>query len=187
MIKVLERKSFKERLIERGWSEAEAQHAHNIVSDPDRQQKHLPMKQDMSLILYWMVLTVLTVCNFLIAVVLIPFLLVLTPLQVIFIVLVLGLVFGLLFNLLIFDIEHVELKHHYAAAVFIPAMAILTMYLMTSVANKFAVRIQSGGHESPFIIGLVYVVSFLGPYGVSLIKLYLRKKQEKQTVMVRPG
>lgn len=172
-------KQLKDRLIERGWSREEAERTHNLINDPDRQAKHQPVRMQMNLIVYWMVLTVLTIGNFMISLVLIPFLLILSPTQALVVVAILGIIFGLLFNLLIFDIEHIETMHHYAAAVFIPIIAILNMYFMTSVSNKFALQIQSGGHESPFLISAVYVVMFIIPYVVTVVRSELKKRRER--------
>ncbi|MBI2147744.1 hypothetical protein HYU19_04695 [Candidatus Woesearchaeota archaeon] len=124
-------KQLKDRLIERGWSREEAERTHNLINDPDRQAKHQPVRMQMNLIVYWMVLTVLTIGNFMISLVLIPI------------------------------------------------IAILNMYFMTSVSNKFALQIQSGGHESPFLISAVYVVMFIIPYVVTVVRSELKKRRER--------
>jgi len=173
-------KGLKERLIERGWSEAEAHRVHEIMHSKENVEKHITIKQNMNLTLYWMSLIVLTICNLLVSLVLIPFLLVLKSFFVDIIAVILGVVFGLLFNLVINDIEHIEIKHHLVAAVFIPSLAIVNVFIMVNVANRFAEILKLDIHRNPLIISILYATAFIVPYIITVVRNDVFKKKEVQ-------
>jgi len=169
-----------ERMREKGWSEEEIQKTMNIMHSHEKVEKHIGMKKEMNLIIYWSVLLVLTVCNFLISVVLIPMLLILKPGWMELIVIIIGFVLGLLFNHLLWDIEHIEKKHHFAAAIFMPLIAIINMFIIVNIANSIEEQVQNisgvpfGVHENPFIISLLYIGAFIAPYAFSMIKYEIK-------------
>ncbi|MCX6706619.1 MAG: hypothetical protein NT001_00570, partial [Candidatus Woesearchaeota archaeon] len=105
-------KTFRERLVEKGWAEDEIKKTMNMVYGEGKQEKHIEYKKEMNKVVYWATLLVLTIANFLISIVLIPFLLVMKPYQLGMIAGLLGFMFGLMFNLIVRDIEHIETKHH---------------------------------------------------------------------------
>ncbi len=152
---------------EKGWSEEEIKNALNKVYSPEKEEKHIEYKKEMNKVVYWTTLLVLTVANFLVSIVLIPFLLVLKPYQLGMIVAVMGLVLGLLFNLVIRDVEHIETKHHVVAAIFIPSVALINVFVMVSIGNSLSQTLGIAGHENPVLISLAYICAFLVPYIIS--------------------
>ena len=171
--------TFKEKLISRGWAEEEAEKAHNIIHSEEKRLKHIKYNVSMSFVVYWTVLLVLTLANFVVSILLIPFLLILKPVLLELIVATLGLIFGLLFNLVIRDIEHVEIKHHLMAAVFIPAVAIINIFVVVSVANSIAERIKIPLEQNPVFTSVIYVVMFLLPYGFSSLRGFLKRRGQE--------
>lgn len=169
--------SITENLREKGWEEHEINHALEIMHSEEKQQKHIHIKKDMNKTIYWTVLLVLTIGNFLISIIMIPFLLVLETYQVEIIVTVIGLIFGSLFNLIIRDIEHIESKHHFAAALFIPALAIINVFVMVSVANTFSARFNLMNAKNPVFVSLFYVGAFVIPYIIGEIRDYVKTPQ----------
>ena len=159
-----------ENLRKKGWSNEEIEKTIDIMDSEEKQQKHVQMKKDMNKVIYWTVLLVLTIGNFLISIIMIPFLLLLETYQVEVIVITIGLVFGLLFNLIIRDIEHIEPKHHLGAAVFIPALAIINIFVMVSVANSFSARLSLETSKNPVVVSLFYIGAFILPYVLSSLK-----------------
>ncbi|MFH1591386.1 MAG: hypothetical protein ABIC95_05670 [archaeon] len=127
-------------------------------------QDYLTFRRQASRILYWMTLLVMTLCNLVVAIILIPILLAVRGIFVIVVVGSLGLVFGMIFNHLIRDIEHLEKKHHFFAGVFLPAISIIDLFVTVSVANRFAALINIDIQQEPFFITLVFVAAFMLPY-----------------------
>lgn len=168
--------TFREKMLKRGWTEGEVKKTLEMMRSPEKVEKHLPIKKELQAMLYWSVLLVLVICNFVVSIVLIPFLLVLTSVELNLITLVLGLIFGLFFNLIIRDIEHLEKKHHLVAAIFIPVIAALNIFVMVSVAQRLAVITKVGVTQNPIPISIIYVAAFLLPYLITTIRGALKKK-----------
>ncbi|PIN86444.1 hypothetical protein COV19_04775 [Candidatus Woesearchaeota archaeon CG10_big_fil_rev_8_21_14_0_10_44_13] len=162
-------------LLKRGWAKEEVDRAMNIMNSEEKRLKHIRYNVGTNFVVYWAVLLVLTIANFLVSIMLIPFLLVMKPFLVEIIVGVMGLVFGLLFNLVIRDIEHIETKHHLAAAVFIPAIAIINIFVVVNVANAITARIKIPLAQNPIFVSLIYVVMFLLPYGLNMLREFLSR------------
>ncbi|MBU0535455.1 MAG: hypothetical protein KKE20_00705 [Nanoarchaeota archaeon] len=154
----------RESLMEKGWGEEEIYKTLGMIHGEGKQDKHVGFKKEMNKTVYWATLLVLTVANFLISIILIPFLLVMNPLQLSLIVVVLGFIFGLLFNLVVLDIEHIKTHHHLLAAIFIPGIALINVFIMVSIANSFSLRLGTPGKEDPIFISIVYISAFLVPY-----------------------
>lgn len=170
------------RLAEKGWSQEEIDKTMHIIHDPEKENKHIRFKKDMNWIIYWTVLLVLTISNFLVSLVLIPFLLAMKPTLIEIIVGVLGFIFGLIFNHLIWGLEHIERKHHYAAALFIPSIAVANIIFMVTVAKGMARQAADvigtvAIHESAILISLIYVGAFIAPYLFSLIRYHIGKHE----------
>src|SRR3989344_6224525 len=171
------------KLREKGWSEEEVMKALELIHAEDKKEKHIHMKKSMNITLYWMVLLILTLANFFISIVMIPFLLVLETFQVMIILGAVGIVFGLVFNHLIRDIEHVETKHNVAAAIFIPSLAIINIFVVVTVANAMAERLRFDAWENPVLIAAIYALAFVLPYLLTSVKEYARNKARMEQVV----
>jgi hypothetical protein len=126
---------------------------------------------------YWASLIVLLVCNLVVAVVLIPFILVLTSLKFYLLVALLAFIFGFLFNIIINDIEHIETKHHVFAIIFIPLVAIINITIMIGVSNRIAGILGLLKYQDPLQPAILYALIFLLPYAVSLLREENRHRQ----------
>ncbi len=167
--------ALRSRLLKKGWTREEIDKTINMLHGEGKQEKHIFFKKELNITLYWTTLLLLTVCNFLISIVLIPFLIVTNPFQLDITVAVLGVIFGLFFNHIIRDIEHIEAKHHLIAAIFIPAVALINVFLMVSVANSFAEKFEFAKQHNPVFTSIIYVAAFLAPYIIGI----LRQAREK--------
>lgn len=162
-----------QRLREKGWTKSEIEDTIDILEDPAKQKKHLGMKQEIHKAIYWLVLLVLTLGNFFVSLALIPFLLVLSPTQITFVVVALGLVLGAMFSNLIWSIEHIEPAHHLVAAIFIPTVAIINVFIMAQISFSMASKIGAEGTGNPYVVSVTYAVAFLIPYGYSHVKNWI--------------
>ena len=116
-------------------------------------------------VVYWGALLVAIVGNLIVSVVLIPFLLVLSKMQLYIIIIIIGIAFGALFNMLLKDIEELDKKHHVIAGIFIPALAIINVFIMTQLANYLTILIGVNNvPHNPIVISVIYVASFSLPY-----------------------
>ncbi|MBS3164503.1 hypothetical protein J4439_03660 [Candidatus Woesearchaeota archaeon] len=137
------------------------------VYDP---AKYTSYVKQSSRILYWLALLLMVVLNFLTFLLLAPLAVFLDSIQRHALVGVIGLLFGLVFNFLVQDIEHLEPKHHYFAALLIPLVAAVNLFIMTFLVN--ALR---GIWELPLTGGavsesLAYAIMFIIPYLATLLR-----------------
>jgi uncharacterized membrane protein len=163
-------KTLRQRLLEKGWSEDEIERTHNILHSEESIEKHASFKRSSHPVMYWAGLVVAIIGNLILSVTLIPFLMILDSLQIYIILGIVGLVFGAMFNVILKDIEHVDETHHIMAGVFIPAIALITVYVMASVANRFNELIQNPNQHSALILSIVYLICFSAPYGLYKIR-----------------
>ena len=149
------------RLKEKGWSEHDIKRAERSLSHQTEQDIHF------SKIVFWCALLVTIVGNIILSLILIPFLLVLNSWVLYFIVVILALMIGFIYNFLITDLGHLELKHHLAASIIIPCIALANVLIMVFAANHLIEQsaLQSSAH-SPGVISLIFAVAFILPYVV---------------------
>ena len=152
----------------------------NILYSEDKRDKHAGFVSAAHPILYWVGLVVAIIGNLLIAVTLVPFLMILNSIQLYIILGIVGFVFGGMFNVILKDIEHVDQSHHIVAGMFIPAIALITIYLMVSVSNRFNEIINNPNPHSAVVLSIIYLVCFSAPYFIYKVKdFFWHKKQEK--------
>ncbi|MBW3023123.1 hypothetical protein KY308_03390 [Candidatus Woesearchaeota archaeon] len=169
------KKSLREKLLEKGWKEDEIEHALSIIKPSE--SKSQIFIQRTNPILYWSALIISIIGNFLIAVALIPFLLVLSSFQLYIVIAVLAISFGAMFNLLINTIEALDPAHHVIAGVFIPALAVITIFVMVNVANRLSFVLESPIHQNPIFVSFAYVVAFVLPYAYTKFTDFLGQRR----------
>ena len=153
----------KEDLKKKGWKEEDIERAESLIESGKLYDKSRSLPR-INRMLFSFAIVILLICNLLVSLFLIPFLFVLKGTFLYLIVGTLGFVFGLLFNFLIRDLEHLELKHHLFAAIFIPIVAVVNIFVMVSASLAVSEIIAIPIEEHPIIMSSVYVVAFLGPY-----------------------
>ncbi len=157
----------KERLIKKlkskGWSNEDINKAFKIMERSDRTET----KPFMNRVVYWTALIVTVIGNLFVSVILILFLIALNKLALYAIIATIALTFGLLFNLIINDIENIDPKHHVIASIFIPAIALINIYVITILTNDVQLTLQIQNPHSPILVSIVYVVAFMLPYIVN--------------------
>ncbi len=150
-------------LLERGYSKKDAQRTINIIKRAE--EKKSPRIKFLDTIIYWILLIVAIIGNMVISIILIPFLLGFRTLPLYLIIVVLAAMFGFLFDQLIRDIENLENRHIILAWAFIPALAIINTYYMTSFTNHVTKTLELPlTLHSPLLISVVYVMAFILPY-----------------------
>ena len=153
-----------DRLEKRGWSAKDIQKAVGIIYTAKKvktaESRFLERK------VYFILLLIIIAANFAICVALIPVLMALHGIYLYFIIAVLGIVFGLLFELVIRSIEHLQKRHHFALAFFIPIVALVNAAAISQMSNKFTAAFGIRNFHEPIFVGMAYAVSFVLPYVV---------------------
>lgn len=122
-----------------------------------------------SQILYWSTILFLTLMNFFVAMVLVPFFLAAPSFALYMSVAIFGLLFGQLFNLLMTKIEDLERHHHIFASTFIPLIGLASMLAALSSVESIASSLHITLTQNPKVTVLIYVAAFLLPNAVTRI------------------
>lgn len=129
--------------------------------------------QNVDSALYWVLLLISILANFIISVVLVPFLLILKGWSLYFSLLFIGLSFGWLFSFILHNLEQIQKEQHIIASVFIPCLALINVGIFAVLSNKliFLLKLATPPHN-PFFVGAFYVFGYVLPNAIS----HLRKK-----------
>lgn len=133
-----------------------------------KKEKYIYYAKKSSRTIYWLVLLVMGIANFLIFVALIPFMLIINTNQLLVVIGAIGLLFGLIFNYLVKDIEHLQPKHHIFAAVLIPVLSIINIVILINI-GVFMKGIYANADREILFSSAAYVVLFATPYLTSVI------------------
>ena len=160
-------------LKEKGWSEEEIIKAESALNRAEKQDIHF------SKIVFWSALIVTIFGNFIVSLILIPFLIVLNKWVLYAIVVLLAGSIGFLYKLLIMDIGHLEKKHHLFASILVPLIALINMVGMVLVSNRFIrdLNVENVQHN-PIIVAIVFAVVLILPYVLSKIFSIFRNKKK---------
>lgn len=121
-------------------------------------------------IIYWVSLVAAIMGNFIISVILVPFLVMLDDQVTLYIiVMIMGLVFGALFNFLLTDIERLDENHHVMTGVVIPVLAVINVYIMVNVSKTIGTIISITVNQNALVISIIYVAMFMVPYIINAI------------------
>lgn len=161
----------KKRLKEKGWSAQDISKTIRIVKEA-KEKKH-PAIKFLDKLVYWAALAIAIIGNFIISIALIPSLMALKSTQLFLIIAALGISFGLLFELLIRSIEHLETKHHVFLSILIPLVAVINIFIITSVSNSLVKIFKISNSHNPYIISIVYAIAFISPF--IFYKLIMKK------------
>lgn len=147
----------------KGWSEEEINHAIAMLEKGEDDKS--PIIQFLDKAVYWFALIFAIVGNFVLAVVLVPFLLTSQNLWIYLVVIIFGVFFGLLYRNLLYDIEQVSGKQVIVGSLFLPSIALIAMYIMARLGYELALFIGLPTPvETPIAVSIVYVLGFILPY-----------------------
>lgn len=165
----------KKRLKKKGWSDNDINKAIAIIK---RGKNKTPKKIIfLDSIVYWIVLLIALIGNFVVSIIFIPFLLVMQGLKLYIIILVIGFVFGVFFNFLIREIENIPNKDLVIAWVVLPLLTIINIVLIVKFSNYLQQTLElSNMQHNPLLVGIVYVCAFIIPYAIKSLMLYKEEK-----------
>jgi hypothetical protein len=161
---------FKERLREKGWPEAEIEKAANIM----QKSAETSGTRRIDLFAYWTALIISIVLNIVVSGIILPMMFMIHGLALVGLVFVIALFFGWVFYILIKDIENMELHHHIIAGLFIPAIALVNVFVIVNIGNRIIQldmpQLMNIPVSHPLQISIVYAIGFTIPYLVSQLK-----------------
>jgi hypothetical protein len=123
--------------------------------------------------LYWVLLFIAIVGNFILSVVLVPFLLILKGILLYFSLFFIGASFGWMFSFILHNIEKLQKEQHIIASIFIPALALINVGIFAVLSNKLIILLKlTTPPHNPMLVGAAYVLGYVLPGAIS----HLRKK-----------
>ncbi|OYT32549.1 hypothetical protein B6U93_01325 [Candidatus Woesearchaeota archaeon ex4484_78] len=129
-----------------------------------RKQKRKPIIKNINTLLYWTLLIISIIGNFIISVVLVPFLLILKGPALYFSLFFLSLSFGYLFSFVLHSIEELQPKQYIIAHIFIPSIALINIAIITVLSNKLILLLKlTTPFHNPLLVGMAYFVGYLTP------------------------
>lgn len=159
----------------KGWGRAEVRRAADILAHAEALKS--PSMKFLEQAAFWTALLIAIIGNFVISVVLVPFLLLLHGVGLYATVFIVGITFGLLFNVLIRYIENLGQGQHIIAGAFIPALALINIYIITRLSNSLEILLQlTTPPHSPAAVSVTYVAAFVLPYLYQHLE-HVRKKR----------
>lgn len=155
-----------ERLREKGWSEAEIQHAQKIVSRAKR-HKH-PHQDVLNETIFWGMLILAGSTMVAVTYWILPLFIISTDSILYPILIIIGLSFGMLINHVIKDLDHLKLHHHIILSATLPIIGLVSFL---SVLGRIDDATALGGNtHSALLSSIVFIVSFLLPYFYHLLQ-----------------
>jgi hypothetical protein len=162
------KESLRQKLLKKGWTEEEISYTDEVIRSSDMSKSSMLLKFEK--VVYWLALMIAIFGNMIISVVLIPFFLLLHAGLLYMIVIMLGAGFGFLYDILIRDIEDLAGREMILENVFLPSLALINVGFMTYFGNILAQAWNLSNVHNPFLVGLIYAISFIGPW---LVKSYV--------------
>ncbi len=153
----------KDYLKSKGWTQAEVKKTYDILAHAEAEKSQ--STRFLEQLAFWVALLIAIAGNLIISVVLVPFLLLLSGFGLYLTIFVIGATFGLLFNVLVRYIENLNQGQHIIAGAFIPALALINIYIITHFSNKLEILLQlTTPAHSPLTVSITYVAAFILPY-----------------------
>jgi hypothetical protein len=166
------------RMETKGWQPKEIEKTVTILEQAP--QKRSDWVRFLDVILYWAIFAVSILANFIVSIVLVPLLLTITDAWLYAAIAVIALTFGSMLEVIIRETEWLQKRHYVIAEVFIPAIALINIYIIVQLSNRLAVILKlPGSNQSPLLIGAIYVLCFSLPHLFWLAVRTMRKPVRK--------
>ena len=160
-------------LLSKGWSVSEIEKTSKIIDDAEK-KSHVST-QFFNKSIFWILLVLLSIFNIVSSIVILPLLFAIRNYAVDLLVAIIGFIFGILFTILISDIERLDYKHHNTLLIVVIFTAIINFSLIINYVKDYTAKSGLKLVQNPILIAGIYLVAFLIPYIVFLI----RKNQKK--------
>jgi hypothetical protein len=168
----------KESMERKGWPPKDIQKTVNILKEAPKRKTDWIKFLDSTL--YWMIFAVAVLANLIVSIVLVPLLLTMTDLWLYFTISFIAVSFGTMMEIIIHETAWLQKKRYVIAEIFIPAIALINIYIIVQLSNTLAATLQlPGTNQSALLVGCVYVVCFSAPHIIWLAIRTLRRPAKK--------
>ena len=157
-----------EALAKKGWSRNEIDHAMRVLHrGSELKSRTARVFESM---LYWLALVLAILMSFLMAVLLVPLLMISSGIWSGLALIAFGVSFGFLFEWLHCRLETITEKRYLLAGIFLPAIAIINVYIVTRLSNTLSTLVTAYNPDvyvaihSPMVVSAVFLISFIAPY-----------------------
>jgi len=155
-------------LLSKGWSTKEIVHASQIIEDAEN-KKHIGIKfldRSIYIALIFLLLVTSVVCS----IFLVPFILVIKNYFIILIVALLGFVFGVIFSILVVDAKLLDKRQDKKLVWTLIISGFFNAALIIGFSTRFSLQTGIGLVQNPYLIGGMYLFSYLVPHIVYMIQ-----------------
>jgi len=161
---------FKQNVMAKDWSEQDRKKTLDILDKSHSKKANWILFLDE--LICWAVLVFALIGNLVLSAIFMPIMLVSSSTWLYPIIMVMAVGFGLIFYYLLHEIEHLDHHHHLIAAIIIPVISIVGMFVVTTYANNIASIIKvydttqtlAVQKHSPVLVGITYAIFFAVPY-----------------------
>ncbi|MEK6874984.1 MAG: hypothetical protein AABX52_04515 [Nanoarchaeota archaeon] len=152
-----------EKLRSKGWTPDEIAQALRVMTEAQSQKTDLVRFMDR--IVYWALLFAILVGNFVISIMIIPFIVFAPQIFLYPMVFLIAATFGALYDLILFDINKIEGVKQFMSGLLLPSLALINIIISIRLAYILAsiIGIQLNVYM-PVLIGVVYVSGFMAPF-----------------------
>jgi hypothetical protein len=156
--------SLYEKLKAKGWAEHEIERTMNILKYGKANQKEIFYHNIHPNTVYWIGLMFLIAINIILSIFLVPLFFIIKHTYIYPIIILFALSFGYILNHILTDMEFNDPKHHTIAGFMILCFAIINIYtVLHSMLFIFHAKLDTNLFN-PWIISIVYAISFTAPY-----------------------
>jgi hypothetical protein len=159
----MELPALRQTLTQKGWQPHHIDRAIGVLqSSPSARSDAVRL---LDVLIYWGALALAVVGNFILSIAFIPVFLVFDDLSLVISVAIIAAAFGLLLDVVLREIEHLRHRVIIIPELFIPAIALINIYIITGLANGFASTLGLQTHN-PWVVSIMYVCAFVLPHFV---------------------
>src|SRR3989344_9432680 len=147
------------QLKNKGWTKDEITEAKSIL---DKARHH---DLFFSKIVFWSALFVVVLGNIALSLILIPFLIIFQTWLLHVLIVIIALMMGAIYSFLITDIGYLETKHHVAASILVPVIALINLVVIVIISNNFAREISATKQPyNQWLMAAIFAVAFILPF-----------------------
>lgn len=158
--------------VHKDWTPELAVKTEKILGEAERRKSGWVKTVDSTL--YWVLLFIAIIANFIVSVVLVPFLLILKGGALYFSLFFIGASFGWVFSFILHGIDKLKKDQHIIASIFLPCLALINVGIFAVLSNKLIILLKlSTPPHNPILVGAFYVFGYVLPGAI----VHLRKKQ----------
>lgn len=166
----------KEAVSKKPWSPEEKARVLKIIEEGRHKKSKRTVFADE--FVYWIFLFIAIIGNFILSVILVPFMLILTGFYLFAVLFVIALAFGMIINSILKELQKIETRPHVIPIVLIMVLALINVYIIATFTNKLEILLQlTTPAHNPLLISTTYAIAFMIPYLYSEYRSLARKRK----------